>query len=303
MSLDRTRAPLSLMTIHAHPDDEVIGTGGALLRYAEEGISTVLVCCTGGEEGEIHDPDLDPVEAAPRLGEIRARELDCAAEHLKIGTVERLGYRDSGMAGTPANQHPASFHQADLDEATARLVRLIRQHRPTVLVSYDAHGSYGHPDHIKAYQITRAAFQRAADPSFAPETALPLWQPRKLYETTMPRENIVRWREIWRAERAARAAAAGEPAAEAADENPDPFDLEKHSRPLAEITTILDVRPYLSARQEALRCHRTQIPQDSHFFREADALPADLIGYEHYVRVQCLDPAPAREDDLFAGLR
>src|SRR5579859_7411343 len=144
------------MVVHAHPDDELFGTGGTFARYADEGDSTILVCATGGEEGEIHDPDLDPVEAKPRLGEIRKEELRCSAAVLRIGTVEYLGYRDSGMVGTPENANPASFHQADLTEATARLVRLVRRYRPQVLVSYNDFGGYGHPDHIKAYLITRA---------------------------------------------------------------------------------------------------------------------------------------------------
>jgi LmbE family N-acetylglucosaminyl deacetylase len=162
------QAKLTLMIVHAHPDDEVIGSGGTFLRYAEEGLATVLVCCTSGEEGEIVDPSFDQAEAKPRLGEIRREELREAAAVLKIGAVELLGYRDSGMAGTEPNENPASFNKADLVEATTRLVRLIRLYRPQVLASYNDFGSYGHPDHIKAYQITHEAFDRAADPTFEP---------------------------------------------------------------------------------------------------------------------------------------
>src|SRR5437588_4298280 len=124
---------LCLMTVHAHPDDEVVSTGGTLARYAAEGIETVLVCATRGEEGEIHDPDLDPKEAQGRLAEIRTQELNCAKEALGIKVLEFLEYRDSGMAGTPPNEHTASFHQADVTEATRRLVRLIRRYRPDVV--------------------------------------------------------------------------------------------------------------------------------------------------------------------------
>src|ERR1700694_1274689 len=117
------------MIVHAHPDDEVIGSGGASLCYAEEGRATILVCSTGGEEGEIVDPAYNQAEAKPRLGEIRRVELLAAAYLLKIGSLEFLGYRDSGMAGTASNENPECFHQANFLEATGRLVRLIRRYR------------------------------------------------------------------------------------------------------------------------------------------------------------------------------
>src|SRR5262245_7170900 len=122
---------LTLMAVHAHPDDESISTGGVLARYAEEGLRTVLVTCTGGEVGEIADPGLATPET---LAEVRLRELRQACEILRVGRLYLLGYRDSGMIGTPDNGHPACFHQARLDEATARLVALVRQERPQVLV-------------------------------------------------------------------------------------------------------------------------------------------------------------------------
>jgi len=267
--------------------------GGTFLRYAQEGLATLLVCATNGEEGEIHDPDLDPAEAQPRLGEIRLGELRCATRALKIGAVELLGYRDSGMAGTPANQNPDCFHQANLDEATARLVQLIRRHRPTVLVCYNAYGFYGHPDHIKAYEITRAAFERAADPSYAPLPNLTPWQPLKLYETAVSRESMLRWREIERQQHPE----------EAASQNDD-FDPEKLGTPDAEITTRLDVRQFQEERRDAFRCHRTQIPADSFVLKPPpDGVPDGFFGYDEYVRVRSLVQGPLKEDDLFAGTR
>lgn len=285
---------LCLMTVHAHPDDEVMGTGGTLLRYAEEGLSTVLVCCTGGEEGEIHDPDLDPEEAKPRLGEIRKGELIRATEVLKVGALEMLGYRDSGMAGTPENEHPACFHQADVQEAIARLVPLIRRYRPAVLVSYNAFGTYGHPDHIKAYRITRAAFDLAADPTFAPTPNLTPWQPAKLYETAIPREHIVRLRDLMRQQSDG----------QASEEMIARWDPDKLGTPEAEITTVLDARQYQPQRLAAIRCHRTQFSEDSFPLKPLpDGFPSDLFGYEHFVRVRSLVRAPEKEDDLFTGLR
>ena len=139
--------PLTLMTVHAHPDDESIGTGGVLARYADEGIRTVLVTCTGGEVGEIGDPTL----ATPdNLAEIREQELRAACAILGVGHLELLGYRDSGMAGTDDNEHPDAFARADLDVAIRRLVALVRRFRPQVLVTYDENGLYGHPDHVHA---------------------------------------------------------------------------------------------------------------------------------------------------------
>src|SRR5947209_15098170 len=130
---------LTVMAVHAHPDDEVVFTGGTLARYHDQGITTVLVTATNGEEGEIHDPDLDPEEARPRLGEIRREELRRAVDILKIPHLELLNYRDSGMEGSEANARADNFHNADRDEATRRLVVLVRRYRPEILITYDEH--------------------------------------------------------------------------------------------------------------------------------------------------------------------
>jgi LmbE family N-acetylglucosaminyl deacetylase len=299
------------MVVHAHPDDELFGTGGTFARYADEGDSTILVCATGGEEGEIHDPDLDPVEAKPHLGEIRKEELRCSAAVLRIGTIEYLGYRDSGMVGTPENANPASFHQADRMEATARLVRLVRRYRPQVLVSYNDFGGYGHPDHIKAHLITRAAFDRAADPEFEPTPDLAPWQPLKLYETAMLKDMVRLWRERSREghERAAAEAAAEAVAKGTEPPSPEPWDpsnfdeMEQHSLTLDEITTRYDVSQYRSRVVEGARCHRTQIPQDSEFFKEMFEDLPEWARWENFRLVRSLVPTNGREDDLFTGLR
>src|SRR5215510_9151494 len=147
---------LTLMAVHAHPDDEAIGTGGVLARYADEGLRTVLVTCTGGEVGEISDSTLATPET---LAEVRRKELERACAILGVGRLHLLGYRDSGMMGTPDNAHPASFYQAALEEATAGLVTLVRRERPHVLVTYDESGFSAHPDPIRAHHITAAAFE------------------------------------------------------------------------------------------------------------------------------------------------
>ena len=150
----------TLLAVHAHPDDECIGTGGSLARYAAEGVYTVLVTCTDGAVGEISDPALATPE---NLAEVRSRELDESVRILKVGRLVKLGYRDSGMLGTDDNNNPASFNQANFDEAVERVVQVMRAEQPQVVVTYDERGGYGHPDHVRAHQVAVAAVEAAAD--------------------------------------------------------------------------------------------------------------------------------------------
>jgi N-acetyl-1-D-myo-inositol-2-amino-2-deoxy-alpha-D-glucopyranoside deacetylase len=283
--------PLTLLAVHAHPDDEVFG-GGSLARAADEGVRVVLVTATLGEEGEIHDPDLDPEEARARLGAIREAELRQAAALLGIEDVRLLGYRDSGMAGRPANEDPNNFHNADPDQVAARLVRIMREIRPQVIVTYDERGNYGHPDHIAAHRAAVAAFEAAADPARFPTPDLAPWQPQKLYYTAFPRSDLLRFREIAR-ERGV--------APEVEEETEE--DLEKYTVPDELVTTRVAVRPWVDRKVAAMRVHRTQIPEDSFLL----AMPEDLLevvwGSEAFIRARSLVPAPTPEDDLFAGLR
>ena len=180
-----------LLLVHAHPDDEAIATGATMAKYAAEGALVTLVTCTLGEEGEILVPELEHLAADQddALGQHRIDELAAAMEALGVRDHRFLGgpgrWRDSGMMGTPSNDRPDVFWQADLDEATRALVAVVREVRPQVVVTYDENGAYGHPDHIQAHDVAVAAFQRAADPAFAPETGEP-WQPSKLYYTAVP---------------------------------------------------------------------------------------------------------------------
>ena len=181
-----THQGLTLMAVLAHPDDEV-WVGATLAKYANLGTRTVLVTATLGEEGEIRDPDLDPDEARQRLGEIREAELRRSADIFGISQLYTLGFRDSGMAGTEANQDPRNFHNADPQEATGRLVRIIRQERPQVIVTDNERGSYGHPDHLAANRTTLAAFDAAGDATQYPDSGTVPWQPQKLYYTAFAR--------------------------------------------------------------------------------------------------------------------
>ena len=279
--------PLTLMAVHAHPDDEATSTGGLLARCADEGVRTVLVTCTNGEVGEIADPLLATPEV---LAEVRLGELRESCEILGVRELHLLGYRDSGMAGTADNDHPESFHRADLDEATGRLVALVRRFRPQVLVTYDENGFYGHPDHIRANQVTAAAFEAAADPARYPEAGSP-WTPLKLYYAAIPHSRMRRFGQ--------RMMQAGiEPPFEMDEDSPPPMGV-----PDEQVTTWLDVSPQVERKRRALAAHRTQMGPEVFFSKLPPELFDDLFGQECFSLVRSRVPAPQREEDLFAGLR
>lgn len=283
--------PLTLMAVHAHPDDEC-STGGTLARYSAEGVTTILVTCTGGEEGEIVDPDMDVAELKPRLGDVRLGELNAAVGVLGITHLEMLGYRDSGMAGTPANEDPRSFNKADPDEAIRRLVKLIRHYQPHVLFTYAEDGGYGHPDHLMAHKITVAAFDAAADAGYAPEAG-PAWTPLKLYyHSWMIRS---RFQALWYALR--------ERGLPITYGEPDAQEPPARGTPDEMLTTLIDVRPYTRARIDSLRAHRSQIKRESTFLNLPEDVEQEYLGTEGFIRVRTRVEAPDVEDDLFAGLR
>lgn len=284
---------LTLMIVHAHPDDEVIGSGGTFARYAREGVRTVLVTATLGEEGDIVVPEMDTAENHAGLADIRRGELQRATEILGIAHQEFLGYRDSGMAGRESNNHPACFHQANRDEATGRLVRLIRAYRPQVLVSYNAHGGYGHPDHIACYHVTHAAFAAAADPTRYPKAG-PAWAVAKLYEMNRPRE---RTRTAWEQMR--------ERGLKTPLDNPD-YQIENYTAPDEVVTTAIDLSDYIGLKRAALLEHRTQIAADGPFLGMPEDIGRTWYGTEFFTLVTARVPLPPHEGyetDLFAGLR
>ncbi|MCC6175426.1 MAG: PIG-L family deacetylase [Chloroflexi bacterium] len=285
-------SPLTLMTVHAHPDDEAIGTGGTLARYADEGIQTVLVTCTGGEVGEI----APGTNATPdTLAEVRARELRKAADILAISHLEMLGYRDSGMAGTDDNGHPGAFTQADLDEATGKLVALVRRYRPHVLVTYDENGFYGHPDHINANRIAVLAFARAGDPTAYPEQRLAPWAPCKLYYTAVPRSALETF--------GARLAAYGITPPNGGGQEGTPETEPPFGTPDELVTTVLDVGAWVERKRRALWAHATQLGPQVFFSHLPPPLFAELFGHESYQLVESRVSTATPENDLFAGLR
>lgn len=281
--------PLCILTVHAHPDDEASKGAGTIARYHAEGIRTVLVCCTGGEEGDILNPEMDTPEVRADLPGVRRRELEQAAAIIGYDEVVLLGYRDSGMPGSPANARPDAFANAPLDEAVGRLVAVIRRVRPQVIVTYgDDQQGYPHPDHLRVHDISVPAFDAAGDPDAYPEAGEP-WQPLKLYYTAWSRARIV---------------ALHEKMLELGIDSP--FGEEWFNRPSQDhrITTRIDVRDFYAVRRDALLAHRTQVDPSSKFwFGLPPEVARDVYPYEDYIRARSLVDAPLPEDDLFAGIR
>ncbi|HZM57089.1 MAG TPA: PIG-L family deacetylase, partial [Acidimicrobiales bacterium] len=242
--------PLCLLTVHAHPDDEASKGAGTVARYHAEGIRTVLVCCTGGEEGEILNPALDTPEVRGRIAEVRKEELARAAEIIGYDEVVMLGYRDSGMAGSEANANPDSFAQAPLEQAVERLVAIVRRTRPQVMVVYgDEQTSYPHPDHLRVHDIGVAAFRAAGDPDRYPGAG-EAWQPFKLYYTVF---SVARFREIHHKFE------------ELGLESP--FDDEWRRRwegvPEDVASASVDISAVADVRRQALLAHATQVDPNS----------------------------------------
>jgi N-acetyl-1-D-myo-inositol-2-amino-2-deoxy-alpha-D-glucopyranoside deacetylase len=298
VSLDLLDAPRRLLLVHAHPDDETINNGATMAMYAAQGTQVTLVTCTLGEEGEVLVPELAHL-AADRddgLGLHRVGELATAMEALGVTDSRFLGgpgrYRDSGMMGLPTNERPDCFWQADLDEAAAHLVTVIREVRPQVLVTYDEQGGYGHPDHIQAHRVALRAYELAADPAFG--TGVP-WQIDKVYYVAVPdsflRDGIRRLRE------------AGD---DVSFEGMDPDgEMPPFVVPDEQIDAAVDATSHVDAKLAAMRAHATQITVDGPFFALSNNLGNAVWGTEFY-RLARGEKGPTgpdgREDDLFAGI-
>lgn len=280
---------VTLLAVRPHPDDESSSTGGMLAYYSDRGVRTGVVICTGGEEGPIRDPDLDPVADRPRLREIRTREVTEACSILGVAELRMLGYRDSGMADTPANQHPEAFTNVDLLEATGKLVRIIRELRPRVIVTEPLGGIYPHPDHIMCHDVSVEAFHAAGDAQAFPKAGPP-WQAAKLYGLAQVDDG--RWEKLL-----PEFIAAG-------------FDMswmerrsEHPQRPGPETATVsLDVRPYSEHQRRALLAHRTQVPQDSFFVKLSPELRSRAFSTAYFTRLSPPSVPGEREPDLLHGL-
>ena len=307
---------LTLMTTHAHPDDETIGTGGVMAKAVRDGRRVVLVTGTRGEMGEIVVPELDTPENHRRLGELRAAELEAAMADLGVTEWENLGYRDSDMMGRVGNLDARSFWQADLDDAARRLTWLVRTHRPHVMTTYNDFGGYGHPDHIRTHDVAVRAFARSGDAAWYPEQLAPEhggtgpgsdegglapWSPLKLYEQAIPASV--------RQSMADRLAESGEPNPWAPPENATPEELaalqERMARMLVPdeaITTWVDVGDVLDAKWAAIHRHVTQMSDKNFFLRVGKDGWREFWGQEAFVLREARIPVDLPETDLFAGL-
>ncbi len=287
-----------MLLVHAHPDDETINNGATMAHYSALGVGVTLLTCTLGEEGEVLVPELAGLAAgqADQLGGYRISELAGALQELGITDSRFLGgagrWRDSGMMGTPANDHPRCFWQADPHETCAAAVAVIRAVRPQVLVTYDENGGYGHPDHIQTHRVAMAAFDAAADPDFRPDLGA-AWTIAKVYWCAIPRAGL----------RAAFAAMreAGETFFDVIDPDQQPMGT-----PDELVTTAVDAREFLPAKLAAMRAHATQILVDGPFFALSNNIANKAFAFEHYQLVRGGRgrgaDEPGWENDLFSGL-
>jgi LmbE family N-acetylglucosaminyl deacetylase len=260
--------PYTLVLFHAHPDDEAIATGGTMARAKSEGHRVVLVSATRGELGEYAPDALAPGES---LVERRVAELHAAADILGVDRVEFLDYLDSGMAGEPTNDAPGSFAGADIDEAAARLARILDDERADVLTIYDENGNYGHPDHIQVHRVGVRAAELAGT--------------KRVYEATANRDHLLRLMQQM-------------------PQDPDapdsPADLETLGVTEDQITTTVDVRDFVDRKRDAMIAHASQIPEDSFFLQLPLEAFREAFGWEWFIRRD--GPRDQRETNLFDDL-
>ena len=292
-----------LLLVHAHPDDETINNGATMAGYRAQGAAVTLVTCTRGEEGEVLVPSLAHLAAAHEdsLGKYREGELAAAMTALGVTDFQFLGapereYRDSGMMGTAPNEHPDSFWQADLDEASSRLVAIIRDRKPQVLITYDEQGGYGHPDHIKAHQIAMRAAELAADPGFG--AGLP-WEISKIYWSAIPRSALhgrLQSSNIF-----------SQILIKFFNYVPAQWLALPFVKADGVVTTRYDGEKFLPQKLAALRAHKTQLILHGDLFKFSKKLSTRIGGNEFYIRVKGEASGPfdkvGRELDLFAGVQ
>jgi N-acetyl-1-D-myo-inositol-2-amino-2-deoxy-alpha-D-glucopyranoside deacetylase len=287
----RVSAAKRLLLVHAHPDDETINNGVTMAKYAASGAQVTLVTCTRGEEGEVLVTELANLasDKDDKLGEHREVELKDAMAQLGINDFRFLGdpnkkWRDSGMMGTPQNERGNVFWQADLDEASQELVKIILEIKPQVLITYDEFGGYGHPDHIKAHQVAMRATELAAEQG---------WQVSKIYWNTIPRSviqmGIEKMKEV----------GSDFFGAQSVDELP-------FAKPDELATTVVNAPEYVPQKLAAMKAHATQISEDGPFFALSKNLGLSVWGDEYYTLVKGEKAAPfdsnGRELDIFAGV-
>ena len=256
----------TVVFLHAHPDDECLTTGGTIARLAAEGHRVVLVTATDGALGECPEGLLAEGET---LTERRAQEVRASAEALGVAAHRFLGYGDSGMVGTEGNAAPGAFCNADVEQAASRLASWLEEEGADVLVAYDDHGGYGHPDHIQVHHVGLRAADLAGTPG--------------LYQVTVNRDLMVRLM--------AQAAESG--TAPSGDDGPSDEMLATIGLPESEITTFVDVRAFLPAKLASMRCHQTQVGDMGFFLDMPVEAFSDAFGVEWYVRMRAPEGTPA----------
>ncbi len=277
----------TLLALHAHPDDESSKGAATVAHYAAAGVRCVLVTATGGEAGDILNPAMDRDEVRERLAEIRRGELHDAAAIIGFSEVIELGYRDSGMPDTEPNGHPAALTNADHDEVLGRLVELVRRHRPEVVLGYDDHRRYPHPDHLAVHQLGLELFEAAADPDRYREAGPP-WAVARLLAPVFTARRILRLHEA---------------CVSRGIESPFERWLERiEDDDEARELIAVDVSDTLEVGREALRAHRTQVDPDGFWFSIPTSLVAEVYPYEDFEVLRARVPVPSGADDLFAGL-
>jgi len=284
--------PLRLLTVHAHPDDESSKGAPTVAKYRSEGIAATLVCCTGGEAGDILNPAMERPEVRENLARVRLDELQRATGIIGYETVELLGYHDSGMPDTPDNAREDNFWNAPLDEAVERLVRINRRDRPQVIVTYgEDQQHYAHPDHLMVHDITVPAFERSGDPDWYPEAGDP-WQPLKLYYTEWSKDRIVAMNDKF-VELGLESPFAGEDWMERLDA------MGSDDR----ITTRVPIAEFYEVREQALLAHATQVdPTEKFWFGLPTEVARDVHPFDDYVLARSLVDSTVPESDLFSGV-
>ena len=277
-----------LLSIHAHPDDEASKGAPTVAKYKTEGVRAVLVTCTGGEEGDILNPAMDRPEIRADLAAVRKRELEAASALIGYDELVLLGYRDSGMPDSEANARPDAFANADLDEAVARLVKIIRREQPQVILTYgDDQQGYPHPDHLRVHDISLPAFDLAGDHTYRPDLGVP-FTPLKMYYSVWSR---------------ARVEATHAKFLELGLESP--FSDDWFTRPSQDdrVTTSIDIEPWFDVRLEALLAHATQVdPESAFWFGLPREIARTVHPFEDYILAHSRVETSVPETDLFAGI-
>ena len=263
----------TLVTFHAHPDDEAIATGGVMAKAHADGHRVILVVATRGELGEYDPAILEPGET---LADRRVTETEAAAAVLGVDRVEFLGYHDSGMAGQDSNHAPGAFANADLEEAAQKLAALLVAEHADVLTVYDEYGNYGHPDHIQVHRVGGRAAEIAQTPV--------------VLEATMNRDHLLRLMAMM-----------PESLDEVSeDERPKPEEVEQLGMPEAALTTAVDVRDFVDRKRAAMAAHASQISDQSFFLQMPTDAFRESFGYEWFIR-RGIEPG-LRETSVFEGL-